>query len=112
MMGELLSQRRFTQLSFGLVFLFNIPQIVLITVYSARYGDKWASCDRPLNLWLLLHGLRLLCSTIVAGLPILARRRWHPRGEAYQRIQDTVNLWGFVVFILGNFWSEADRGRE
>jgi len=104
MMGELLSQRRFTQLSFGLVFLFNLPQLVLVLLYSVRYWNKWGSCDRPLNLWLLLYGARLLCSTVVASLPLLSRRRWHPRGEAYSRLYDTVNLFGFIVFILGNFW--------
>lgn len=46
MMGELLTQRRFTQISFWLLVFLNLPQIVVITIYSIRYAHKFNSCDR------------------------------------------------------------------
>ncbi len=106
---ELLSQRRFTQLSFYLQAFFSIPQLAVVIFYSVKYGHKWNSCDRPINLWLVLYGIKLMASTVVSGLPLLSRPRWHPRGEAYGRLHDTVNLFGFVVFIFDNFWSASAR---
>jgi hypothetical protein len=87
-----------------LICLINLPQVVFILYYSVKNFDRFNSCDRPLNLWLLLFGARLLMSTIVAGLPVCYPREWHPLGERYRRMNDVVNLLGFTIFILGNFW--------
>jgi len=102
--NELLAQTRFSYLSFGLVVLLNVPQLFFIIWVSIRNWSRFNSCDRPLNLWLILYGMRLVVSTCVSGLPVCDRRRFNPRGEPYQRLNDTANMLGFVVFILGNFW--------
>lgn len=66
---------------------------------------------QPLNLWLAMYGVRLILSTVIAALPLVGPRRWHPRSESYQRLTDSFNLVGFVVFILGNFWSKGKHWR-
>ena len=45
-MGELLTQRRFTLISFWVLFFLNVPQIAIITLFSIREAHKFNSCDR------------------------------------------------------------------
>lgn len=108
-MGELLTQRRFTQISFWVLLLLNLPQLILIVIFSLRNADRFNSCDRPLNLWLILHAARLVMTTFVAALPLLSPRRWSPNGERFQRMNESANLLAFITFIIGNF-CELQRG--
>lgn len=76
MMGELLTQRRFTQVSFWLLVLLNVPQIVVITIYSIRYAHKFNSCDRVRR----------------KGVQAAARRRYGPRRRV-GAVGSAVRLW-------------------
>ena len=109
MMGELLTQRRFTQISFWLLLILNLPQITMIIWVSLRNLSKFNSCDRPLSLWLVIHGCRLVMTTCVAALPVVSPRRWSAQGERFQRVNESTNLLAFITFILGNFCQLSHR---
>lgn len=103
MMGELLTQRRFTQIGFWLALLLSAPQVFMIVWVSIRNVSKFNSCDRPLNLWLIIHGCRLVMTTCVAALPLVSPRRWAAQSDRFQRVNESTNLLAFITFILGNF---------
>lgn len=96
MISNLFTQARVTAISFWAVAAMNLPQVGLITYYSVAEADKFNSCDRPISLWVIFHGLRLFLSVIVAGLPLWDNRRFHPYTIRYRRLTDTMNMMGLA----------------
>ena len=101
MISSLFTQARVTAISFWAVAAMNLPQVALIGYYSTVEISKFNSCDRPISLWLMFHGLRLLLSVIVAGLPLWDSRRFHPYTSRYRRLTDTMNMMGLVGLFPG-----------
>lgn len=45
-----------------------------------------------------------MASVVVSGLPVCAPRDWPPLSARYRRVNDTLNLIGLTIFIIGQFW--------
>lgn len=90
-------------INFWVICLVNLPQLTLILYFSIKYFDRFNSCDRPLNLWLILYGIRVTASTIIASLPIISPRRWAGT-RRFDRVYHMVHLFGFMLIVMGAIW--------
>lgn len=109
MLTELFTSARVTAIGFWAIAALNLPQVALILYFSIADADKFNSCDRPVSLWLIFHGVRLLLSVVVAGLPLYNARRFHPYTMRYRRLTDTMNMLGLFVFVWGNFTGQTEH---
>jgi len=106
--GNVRRMSRGSKIILFLALAFYLIQIVtIVVVLSISAGED---CDTPLRMFLVMYGIRVLLT-----IPLTTYNRLHynpdanqmnrPRGEvAAERVQNFLDFFGTVWFVIGNWW--------
>jgi len=79
--------------------LLAVPQLVAICFVLGKYWN-WNGCDHPIDIWLILLGVRLVCQTVLAYV-VWCKPNMNRECQGFDSF---LNIAQFMILILGMLW--------